>query len=195
MKILIVDDHMIIRRGLVQILDEFDGQYHSEQAADGVEAMQKLRKDNFDAVLLDVRTVTLEPDALANLTLEWGSPTLRAGWMDDDRRRISLIPDAGLDARSARRPALLLPGDAFRRRPGGDRLFDRLFCDQVSPRLEGVPRACQGRRRAFAPQATASHGNGLAGGPLRRLHGHLLLGRQRLFCQQPAPRRDRKSVV
>ena len=44
MKILIVDDHMIIRRGLVQILDEFDGQYQSEQAADGVEAMQKLRK-------------------------------------------------------------------------------------------------------------------------------------------------------
>ncbi len=54
MKILIVDDHMIIRRGLVQILDEFDGQYQSEQAADGVEAMQKLRKGCFDAVLLDV---------------------------------------------------------------------------------------------------------------------------------------------
>ncbi len=54
MNILIVDDHMIIRRGLVQILDEFDGQYCSEQAADGVEAMQKLRKGNFDAVLLDV---------------------------------------------------------------------------------------------------------------------------------------------
>ena len=54
MKILIVDDHMIIRRGLVQILDEFDGQYQSEQAADGVEAIQKLRKGSFDAVLLDV---------------------------------------------------------------------------------------------------------------------------------------------
>lgn len=54
MNILIVDDHMIIRRGLVQILDEFDGQYNSEQAADGVEAMQKLRNGNFDVVLLDV---------------------------------------------------------------------------------------------------------------------------------------------
>ena len=54
MNILIVDDHMIIRRGLVQILEEFEGQYVIEQAADGVEAMQKLRKTPFDAVLLDV---------------------------------------------------------------------------------------------------------------------------------------------
>mgnify|MGYP006186014065 CR=1 FL=1 len=54
MNILIVDDHMIIRRGLVQILQEFEGQYDIEQAADGVEAMQKLRKAHFDAVLLDV---------------------------------------------------------------------------------------------------------------------------------------------
>lgn len=54
MNILIVDDHMIIRRGLVQILEEFEGKYVIEQAADGVEAMQKLRKGNFDAMLLDV---------------------------------------------------------------------------------------------------------------------------------------------
>ncbi|MEQ9108635.1 MAG: response regulator transcription factor [Limnobacter sp.] len=54
MNILIVDDHMIIRRGLVQILEEFEGRYVIEQAADGVEAMQKLRKTPFDAMLLDV---------------------------------------------------------------------------------------------------------------------------------------------
>lgn len=54
MNILIVDDHMIIRRGLVQILQEFEGQYLTEQAQDGVEAMQKLRAARFDAMLLDV---------------------------------------------------------------------------------------------------------------------------------------------
>lgn len=54
MKILIVDDHMIIRRGLVQILEEFEGQYEIDQAQDGVEAMQKLRAGTFDALLLDV---------------------------------------------------------------------------------------------------------------------------------------------
>lgn len=54
MKILIVDDHMIIRRGLVQILEEFEGQYEIDQAQDGVEAMQKLRAGTFDAMLLDV---------------------------------------------------------------------------------------------------------------------------------------------
>ena len=54
MNILIVDDHMIIRRGLVQILQEFKGQYDIDQAQDGVEAMQKLRSAPFDAMLLDV---------------------------------------------------------------------------------------------------------------------------------------------
>ena len=48
MKILIVDDHMIIRRGLVQILDEFDGQYHSEQAADGVDEVLGLAPQERD---------------------------------------------------------------------------------------------------------------------------------------------------
>lgn len=54
MKVLIVDDHMIIRRGLVQILEEFEGEYEIDQAQDGVEAMQKLRASLFDAMLLDV---------------------------------------------------------------------------------------------------------------------------------------------
>jgi two-component system, NarL family, invasion response regulator UvrY len=54
MNILIVDDHMIIRRGLVQILQEFKDQYVIDQAQDGVEAMRKLRSAHFDAVLLDV---------------------------------------------------------------------------------------------------------------------------------------------
>ncbi len=54
MNVLIVDDHMIIRRGLVQILQEFKGQYDIDQAQDGVEAMQKLRSNPFDAMLLDV---------------------------------------------------------------------------------------------------------------------------------------------
>lgn len=54
MNILIVDDHMIIRRGLVQILEEFEGRFTTDQAQDGVQALQKLRATPFDAMLLDV---------------------------------------------------------------------------------------------------------------------------------------------
>ena len=54
MNILIVDDHMIIRRGLVQILEEFEGRFTTDQAPDGVQALQKLRGAPFDAMLLDV---------------------------------------------------------------------------------------------------------------------------------------------
>lgn len=54
MRILIVDDHMIIRRGLIQILAEHPRIEHIAQAADGPAALQTLRAAHFDVVLLDI---------------------------------------------------------------------------------------------------------------------------------------------
>lgn len=53
-RILIVDDHMIIRRGLSQILAEHPQIEHIAEAADGPSAMQALRGARFDVVLLDI---------------------------------------------------------------------------------------------------------------------------------------------
>lgn len=53
-RVLIVDDHMIIRRGLIQILNECGLAFDVSEADDGVQAMQQLRTSRFDAVLLDV---------------------------------------------------------------------------------------------------------------------------------------------
>lgn len=53
-RVLIVDDHLIIRRGLVQILNECGVAFDVCEAGDGVQAMQQLRASAFDAVLLDV---------------------------------------------------------------------------------------------------------------------------------------------
>lgn len=53
-KLLIVDDHMIIRRGLSQILAEVDGIVAIHEAADGPEAMRVLRSTAVDVVLLDI---------------------------------------------------------------------------------------------------------------------------------------------
>ncbi|WP_370263727.1 response regulator [Limnobacter sp.] len=52
--VLVVDDHMIIRRGLVQILGEIDSCWYVAEAADGVGAMRLLRDKPFDVMLLDV---------------------------------------------------------------------------------------------------------------------------------------------
>lgn len=53
-RILIVDDHMIIRRGLSQILAEHPRIAHIGEAADGPAAMRALRSAPYDVVLLDI---------------------------------------------------------------------------------------------------------------------------------------------
>ena len=53
-KVLIVDDHAVVRRGLKDILiDEFDIEFVGE-ASDGKEVMDELRKNAFDIVVLDL---------------------------------------------------------------------------------------------------------------------------------------------
>ncbi|MCB1930291.1 MAG: response regulator transcription factor [Rhodocyclaceae bacterium] len=53
-RVLIADDHSIVRQGLRQILSETDDLAVSGEAANGVEALQQLRQDSYDVVLMDV---------------------------------------------------------------------------------------------------------------------------------------------
>ena len=54
MRILIADDHAVVRKGLRQILaDEFKKAEFGE-AANAREALERLRKENWDAVVLDI---------------------------------------------------------------------------------------------------------------------------------------------
>ncbi len=54
MRVLIVDDHAVVRRGLQQILvDEFDDLYF-EEATSAEEALELLRVKEWDVVILDV---------------------------------------------------------------------------------------------------------------------------------------------
>lgn len=54
MKILICDDHKIVRDGLRKILHQLEGVKLIEEAGDGDEALIHLKKDIFDIVLLDI---------------------------------------------------------------------------------------------------------------------------------------------
>jgi DNA-binding NarL/FixJ family response regulator len=54
MNVLIVDDHMIIRRGLAQILGTDPRIGAVAEAADGPSALQRLRAERCDVVLLDI---------------------------------------------------------------------------------------------------------------------------------------------
>lgn len=54
MKILICDDHKIVRDGLRQILQQLGGATVIGEAGDGYEALNLLKKDRFDILLLDI---------------------------------------------------------------------------------------------------------------------------------------------
>jgi DNA-binding NarL/FixJ family response regulator len=53
-KVLIADDHTIVREGLKQILAETDDIVAASEAGNGKEVLKKVSEDNFDVVLLDV---------------------------------------------------------------------------------------------------------------------------------------------
>ena len=53
-RILVVDDHFIVRKGLVSILAEMPEPVEAEEAESGEEALEKVEGGNFDLVLLDI---------------------------------------------------------------------------------------------------------------------------------------------
>jgi len=54
-KILIIEDEAAIRRVLVKILSEESDTYQVEEASDGLEGIEKIKKDDFDLVLCDIK--------------------------------------------------------------------------------------------------------------------------------------------
>ena len=54
LKILIADDHAIVREGIKQILAEIPDQVTTDEAINGQEVLQKVWNNNYDMVLLDI---------------------------------------------------------------------------------------------------------------------------------------------
>src|ERR1051325_952780 len=53
-RVVVVDDHAVVREGLKRIIAENGGMAVTGEAADGHEAMQIIKKDSCDVVLLDI---------------------------------------------------------------------------------------------------------------------------------------------
>lgn len=53
-RIIIADDHTIVREGLKQIISESPEMTVAGEASDGQDLLEKVRRENFDAVLLDI---------------------------------------------------------------------------------------------------------------------------------------------
>ena len=53
-RVLVADDHAILRKGIKQILAEIPGVEAVDEAANGQEALSKVAKERYDLVLLDI---------------------------------------------------------------------------------------------------------------------------------------------
>ncbi len=53
-KILIADDHAVVRKGLKQIISEASDMVVTDEASTGQEALRKIWKNDFDVVILDI---------------------------------------------------------------------------------------------------------------------------------------------
>ncbi|GBD88002.1 response regulator UvrY [bacterium BMS3Abin03] len=54
MKILIADDHAVVREGLKQILAEMSGRPEIEGASNGSEVIERIKNNDYDIVVLDI---------------------------------------------------------------------------------------------------------------------------------------------
>ncbi len=54
LRIIIADDHAIVRKGLKQILEDTMEMIVADEAGNGFELLDKLRKNKFDVVILDI---------------------------------------------------------------------------------------------------------------------------------------------
>lgn len=54
LKVLIADDHAVVRKGLIQILSETDDMKVSGEAENSAELFRQLKENRFDAVILDL---------------------------------------------------------------------------------------------------------------------------------------------
>jgi len=71
-RVLIIDDHMIIRRGLTQILSEDTRIASVQEAADGPAGLRLLREQALDVVLLDIALGSRDGlDVLASIRSEF----------------------------------------------------------------------------------------------------------------------------
>lgn len=84
MRILICDDHQIVRDGLRQILNQLEGLLFIGEAKNGADALSQLTKDAFDIVLLDISL----PDKNGLEILQ----SLKAKWPSSNVLMLSMYP-------------------------------------------------------------------------------------------------------
>ena len=70
-RIIIADDHPIVRAGMKQIISEASDLVVADEAGDGHKLLSKIREENFDVAILDITMPHMDGlDVLKHLKIE-----------------------------------------------------------------------------------------------------------------------------
>jgi DNA-binding NarL/FixJ family response regulator len=92
-RVLVVDDHAVVRRGIRQLLDETTDIITSDEASNTAEAVAKVREGDFDVVVLDISMPGRSGlEALREIKkLEPGLPVLVLSMHSEDQYAIRVL--------------------------------------------------------------------------------------------------------
>lgn len=93
MRILIVDDHAVVRQGIKQIIGEMDAPVEVVEAGNGGEAIRQLRTGEWDMVLLDINLPGKNGiEVLKQIKAEWKKlPVLMLSMYSEDQYAMRAI--------------------------------------------------------------------------------------------------------
>lgn len=136
-KVLIADDHAIVRQGLKQILAETHDMTVAGEADNGIDALRKIREDEWDVVLLDVNMPGKNGiDALKQIREEHPRlPVLMLSMYPEDQYAVRLIK-AGAAGYMTKESAPELLVDAIRRVAGGKKYLSPAVADLLAEELD-----------------------------------------------------------
>lgn len=132
-RLMIADDHMIMREGLKRLFELYDDVHIAAEAADGPQTLERLRTTPVDLLLLDISMPGLSGEALiARITLHHPTlPILVLSMYSDPQvaMRVLRCGAAGYLTKS-QSPEILI--DAVRKVHGGARYIDPELIEPIA---------------------------------------------------------------
>jgi DNA-binding NarL/FixJ family response regulator len=133
-KVLIADDHPVVRQGIKQILTEKSDIMVAGEAVDGPDALEKCRASDWDAVVLDLSMPGGELDLLKALKRERPTlPVLVLSVHPEDQFAVRAL-NAGASGYLTKDSAPALLVDALRKVAAGGRYMSPWLADRMASR-------------------------------------------------------------